>query len=129
MVPATRVANLFAFFLAKDCLIARVHWPDLPSVFFVWLVLLPGPVASLSIMAAELPAHRYTLDTIIDRRSPTTPLCRWLKGVFMTVVASKSWLGPIRESYSVRECWVRRDTRYRAGEYQGFARSRIAGRV
>lgn len=45
----------------------------LHQVLFCLLVLLLGPVASLSIMAAELPAHRYTLDTIIEQALAKNP--------------------------------------------------------
>ena len=45
----------------------------LHQVLFCLLVLLLGPVASLSIMAAEPPAHRYTLDTIIEQALAKNP--------------------------------------------------------
>ena len=43
------------------------------QVLFCLLVLLLGPVASLSVMAAEPPAHRYTLDTIIEQALANNP--------------------------------------------------------
>ncbi len=45
----------------------------LHQVLFCLLVLLLGPVASLSIMAAEPPAHRYNLDTIIEQALAKNP--------------------------------------------------------
>ena len=49
----------------------------LPQVLVCLLTLLLEPVVSLSVMAAEPPAHRYNLDTIIEQalaRNPTVSL-------------------------------------------------------
>lgn len=49
----------------------------LPQVLVCLLTLLVEPVVSLSVMAAEPPAHRYNLDTIIEQalaRNPTVSL-------------------------------------------------------
>jgi cobalt-zinc-cadmium efflux system outer membrane protein len=43
------------------------------QVLFCLLVLLLGPVASLSVMAAEPPAYRYNLDTIIEQALANNP--------------------------------------------------------
>ena len=102
---------------------------SLHQVLLCLLVLLLGPVASLSVIAAEPPAHRYNLDTIIEQALAKNPSVSLAEGHIDYSRGQQVAAGAYPNPTVYGECRIRRDTRCRAGGYPGVACSPIADRI